>query len=423
AALQPLTDGSDSAAAEALYLIGRAEHRSGDSDQAQEIFARLAERFPGSATGSEGLFLVADLSHDEGEIERAARGYREVASNFKGTDRAGLSLMRLGGMAFVQEDFEEAAAVWNEYRDTYPQGQRWLQSTYWAGRAYAEMGDTATAREYYRAAAEREPLSYYALRSAQRLGEDFWPIELAPSPAPDPAARAQVEDWVHGMDLLREAGLHEEAEAEADRLIRLVEGNEALAYALAEVLNERGYTLRGIRLGWDLQGSGLPNERLLRIIYPFPYRAMMSAEAAEKGLDPFLVAALTRQESLFKARITSGAGARGLMQIMPETGKALARSVGIEDWDPEILYNPEINAHLGTIYLAEQMETYDGSLPSVFSAYNAGPHRVDDWSVFPEYGREELFTERIPYRETRDYVKILTRNKEIYQGLYGDDGE
>lgn len=78
--------------------------------------------------------------------------------------------------------------------------------------------------------------------------------------------------------------------------------------------------------------------------------------------------------------------------------------------------------HLGTRYLAQHMESYDGSLPSVFSAYNAGAHRVERWSEFPEYGRDELFTERIPFRETRNYVKILTRNLAIYQGLYADGG-
>jgi soluble lytic murein transglycosylase len=69
--------------------------------------------------------------------------------------------------------------------------------------------------------------------------------------------------------------------------------------------------------------------------------------------------------------------------------------------------------------MAQHMESYDGSLPSVFSAYNAGSHRVAWWSEFPEYGNDELFTERIPYAETRGYVRILTRNQALYEGLYG----
>ena len=105
---------------------------------------------------------------------------------------------------------------------------------------------------------------------------------------------------------------------------------------------------------------------------------------------------------------------------MPATGAEMAEQIGLEEWDAELLYHPEINVHLGTRYVARQMDAYEGSLPSVFSAYNAGPHRVEWWSGFDEYGRDELFTERIPYRETRDYVKILTRNRAIYDGLYGD---
>jgi soluble lytic murein transglycosylase len=108
------------------------------------------------------------------------------------------------------------------------------------------------------------------------------------------------------------------------------------------------------------------------------------------------------------------------MQVMPETGRALARGAGIPQWDAELLFNPEINVHLGTRYLAEQMRAYNGSLPYVFSAYNAGPHRVTQWQRFPERRDAELFTERIPFAETRGYVKILTRNIALYQGLYGE---
>jgi soluble lytic murein transglycosylase len=221
------------------------------------------------------------------------------------------------------------------------------------------------------------------------------------------------------VDLLRDAGLHAEAEAEAARSVERAGDDPALLYPLAEVLNQRGYTVQGIRVGQRLQArEALPSARLLRILYPFPYRDMLEAEARERGLDPFLVAALTRQESLFKARIASPVGARGLMQLMPATGESLARAAGIRRWDVELLYQPEINVHLGTRFLAEQMRAQGGSLPSVFSAYNAGPHRIAQWRRFPEYRDAELFTERIPYRETRDYVKILTRNIALYRGLY-----
>jgi soluble lytic murein transglycosylase-like protein len=147
--------------------------------------------------------------------------------------------------------------------------------------------------------------------------------------------------------------------------------------------------------------------------------ARASGVAIEPAAAALLAAALIRQESMFSARISSPVGARGLMQVMPETGRAVAAQLGIEGWGDPMLFQPEINVHIGTRYLAEQMRQYGGSLPAVFSAYNAGPHRVEAWRRFPEFGDEELFTERIPFRETRDYVKILTRNLALYEGLYG----
>ncbi|MGH7458383.1 MAG: transglycosylase SLT domain-containing protein [Longimicrobiaceae bacterium] len=410
---------------EALLLIGRAQNRRGDLDAARASFLELARSRSGTGLGVEALFLVADLSHDAGELERAREGYRRLAAEYPGRDRMGLSVMRLAGMEYLAEEYAEAAALWEEYRNRYPGGDRWLQATYWAARAYQQAGQNEEAGSRYRAVRQREPLSYYSLQAAKRLGEEFWPPPMGPSPPEDQAARRTVEGWMRGVDLLRAAGMFDEATAEVNRVADSAAGaSRAVNYELAEALNERGFTLRGIRLGLALERAvSRPNPRLLRILYPFPYRELISSEARERGLDPFLAAALIRQESLFEARITSPVGARGLMQVMPETGRQVAGPLGLGEWDPEVLYHPEINTFLGMRYLADQMEAHDGSLPSVFSAYNAGPHRVERWSGFPEYGDEELFTERIPFRETRNYVKILTRNLAIYRALYGEGGE
>ncbi|HSH46137.1 MAG TPA: transglycosylase SLT domain-containing protein, partial [Longimicrobiales bacterium] len=347
--------------------------------------------------------------------------YERVVSQYPGHDLMGLSLMRLAGMAFEEGDYQEAADLWDRYRRRYSRGDRILQATYWAARAREEAGNGAGAAPLYREIREAEPDSYYALLAARRLDEPFWPIPMTENPAPDADADARVLEWMAAVDLLRDAGFPGTASARADELAANVGGDRATRYALAEALAERGYAQRAIRIGISLTTSAPPSRRLLRILYPFPYRTLITAEARDRGLDPFVVAALIRQESMFEERITSHVGARGLMQIMPATGRGLAEAVGLEPWDAEVLYHPEVNVHLGTRYLAQHMENYDGSLPSVFSAYNAGAHRVQWWSEFPEYGDDELFTERIPYRETRNYVRILTRNHALYSGLYGDE--
>jgi soluble lytic murein transglycosylase len=223
-----------------------------------------------------------------------------------------------------------------------------------------------------------------------------------------------------GVDLLVNAGFPDHASAEADRIVDAAGRDRQTLYALAEALAERGYARRAIRIGLMLQ-KDQPNRRLLRILYPFPYRTLITEEARGRELDPYIAAALIRQESMFEARITSHVGARGLMQIMPATGAKLAAAAGMDEWHADMLYHPEINVHLGTRYLTQHMKNYEGSLPSVFGAYNAGAHRVDWWSEYPEYEDDELFTERIPFAETRDYVRILTRNRALYRGLYGGD--
>ncbi|MBA4156410.1 MAG: transglycosylase SLT domain-containing protein [Gemmatimonadetes bacterium] len=406
----------------AQMLRARAASHHDNNDEAVRIYLSLAQRFAGTANGVQALFLAASVRHDEGDIPRGRELYGRVVSQYAGTGQMGLAMMRLAGIAFLEGDYAEAARIWDQYRSRYPRGTLALQSTYWAGRARAEMGDSAAAATLFRSVRQTERDSYYALLASERIGEPFWPLPMRQMPGDSPAAAQRVSGWMQGIDMLRAAGFPDEASAEADRVVAGAGSDRPTLYALAEALAERGYSQRAIRIGLRLQGAGPPDRRLLRILYPLPYRTLITEEARDRGLDPFITTALIRQESMFEARITSHVGARGLMQIMPATGRGLADAVGIERWDPEVLYHPEINVHLGTRYVAQHWENYDGSLPSVFSAYNAGSHRVEWWSEFPEYGNDELFTERIPFRETRDYVKILTRNHALYRGLYGADG-
>ena len=386
--------------------------RMGRTDAAAALYLDLAAADP-----APNLYFAADVLQEGGDMQRAMALFRRVEQEHPGTRWAGLATMRRAGQAFLEGDYAQAAALWDGYRTQQPNGPHALRSRYWAGRALTEAGDLEAGQARFRGVLEAERDSYYALRASQALGEPFWPLPMSPSPPADPAAAQAVATAFRGVDVLREAGFPDVADAHADRVAGRLGNGQAVRYALAEALIERGYGQRAIRIG--LSAGGGTNERRLRILYPFPFRRMIAAEAQANGVDPFVAAALIRQESQFSARATSHVGARGLMQLMPATGRALALEDGIEDWDPDLLYLPEVNVHLGTRYVGQQAAAYDGSLPAVFGAYNAGPHQVDAWRDFPAYGRDALFTERIPFRETRDYVKILTRNRAVYQGLYG----
>ena len=159
----------------------------------------------------------------------------------------------------------------------------------------------------------------------------------------------------------------------------------------------------------------------MRIVYPFPYQELVLREALEVDVDPLLLAALIRQESAFVPDIVSSAGAIGLMQVMPATGRDLARSLGVANFTSETLESPEINLHLGARFLVDQLKRYGPQLPLVLSAYNAGPARANRWRGFPQASDQLRLTERIPFTETRGYVKNVTRNRRLYEALYGSD--
>jgi soluble lytic murein transglycosylase len=419
AVLAPLTASPTPAGAEALYYTGRAQLRGGPGSS-RGTFEALAARHPSTAWAGDGIYLLADLEEDAGRRSEALAGYRRVVERHPGSPNAGLAAARLGADAMQRGYYRGAAVMWDGLRAHGATPEAKAQAAYWAGRAYAAAGDAEVARERWQEARRLAPVSYYAVLAARRLGVSYWPPQLAPAPPLDPDRSTRAATSLRAAEVLRDAGLHAEADAEVERLVGLMEDVPAAKYALAEALAERGWTVYAVRIGRAMEAAGEPmNRRLLGILYPFHHRGVLAAEARERGLDPFLVAALTRQESVFKARAQSPAGARGLMQVMPGTGRGLAAGAGISDWDAELLYDPEINAHLGTRYLAAQMRAYQGNLPYVFSAYNAGPGRVTRWRRFPEARDPEMFTERIPFEETREYVKILTRNIALYRGLYG----
>lgn len=410
---------SERIASEALYLAGRAQYRSGDREDALMTFRRTGDLYPAQPAAVRANFLIADLAHDDGDLATAQAFYHRAIQSGPDIDEAGHAVMRLAGIAYQSGDRARAERIFDDYLAKYPEGRRAQQAAYWSGKAKLDAGRDQEARRLLTRGAALDPFSYYGLRAAELIERPLETLPLEPSPVTDAALQAEIAAAMARVDLLRELGRKEAVSFEVDRLKDHFGERDGALYAIAEALNARGLTLSAIRLGWEIhRREGGWNPRLLRIIYPFPYRDIIVAEAAERGLDPFLVAGLIRQESLFDAAIASPVGAQGLMQIMPATGATLARNAGIRGFSTAMLTRPELNIHLGTIYFAELLRRFDGRVGPALAGYNAGPNRVRRWSRFPEYDDDELFMERIPYDETRDYLKKVQQNARIYRFLY-----
>jgi soluble lytic murein transglycosylase len=403
----------------ALVLWAGLRQRQGRTNDEATIRRWLLERYPNTSAASEIVFFRGDDAHDRLDLDRALEEYGRVIAMAPALDLAGLSRMRSGQILLQAGRTEEAADVFEGYLEAFPDGRRWEEASYWAARARLALGDTARGAALLERLQDEEPFSYYSVLTADLFGRPFAAEHL--SEGPDAPAPAWVVEGLDELRLLHDAGLDEGVGHGIEELAgRARSAGPAALYALAEGLTESGHPMVGINLGWELRASGEPwTLGLLRTVYPFPHREMVLREAAEWGLDPYLVAALIRQESAWVTDIVSSAGAVGLMQVMPATGRGLAQSVGPENFTVESLETPEVNLHLGARFLVDVVERYGPDLPLVLSAYNAGPTRAERWKGFPEASDPLRLTERIPFGETRGYVKNVTRNARVYELLYG----
>ncbi|MBE5780207.1 MAG: lytic transglycosylase domain-containing protein [Clostridiales bacterium] len=163
----------------------------------------------------------------------------------------------------------------------------------------------------------------------------------------------------------------------------------------------------------------LTSESRQKAAYPLEYEEYLMKYAAEYHLEPATVAGVIHTESRFKADAQSSAGARGLMQIMPSTGKWIAKRMGLSGFDADQLYDPETNIKMGCWYLDYLYDRFHGVDDVVFAAYNTGPTRIDSWLGNEEYSSDGLHLNVVPNHVTEDYINKVNRARKRYEEYYG----
>jgi soluble lytic murein transglycosylase len=248
------------------------------------------------------------------------------------------------------------------------------------------------------------------------------PVAQAPSAKiPEAAANRQAR-----ADALRSIAFDASAELEL-RAGYAATGEPRLLLEIAQAANEAGHcglaivTIRQMYPQLESrQFADVPREAWLAA-YPMPFASSIRQWSARAGVDPMLVAGLIRQESAFEPEARSGANALGLMQILPKTGRRMAKVAKV-GYAQGQLYNADYNVHLGTIYFASLKKDF-GSVESALAAYNAGEERLAEWTTGQKYRDIPEFVDSIPFTETREYVEIVSRNGAIYRKLYGASNE
>ncbi len=403
-------------APQALLNAGRIYERAGLLDQAVTTWESIANTYPGSELVPQALFWAGIVRYRAGRYEEAL-----------------LFFQRSNLFSLKPED--QARAM------------------FWSGKAQQMLGDNESARLLFQQAASIDPTDFYSLRaqdmlfgraifdpppsyalvvnpSAERAKADAWVRLTFSLPSETDLSGlgwlASEPRWIRGRELW-ELGLLDKARLEFESLREAVSGSAEDSYRLGNALLELGayrpaiFALRQVLTlaGMTSQADTLGAPRYFNLVrYGMYYADLVVPAAQANGLHPLFLFAVMRQESLFEGFVRSGAGARGLMQIMPSTGQEIASAYG---WPPNYtaddLYRPIVSVRFGAYYLMNKRVYFNNELYTALAAYNAGPGNAEIWRSLSG-SDPDLFIETIRFAETRNYIRSIYEIYWMYRYLY-----
>jgi soluble lytic murein transglycosylase len=428
------------AEAERLYLLSETERSTSDEEAVQRTLNELRQFGPASPWLEQALFSAGNMYLLKRDYDRAIDCFRELQQRFPNGRRASYAHWKASWLSFRQGRTDEARQEFEQQIALYPDSAEIPAALYWRARIAEEDGNPAMARAFYQKLTDRFRNYYYAEFGRQRL--KGLPSGGGPTEAPphyallDRVSSLSTVGRITAADppddnlrferarLLSNGGLADAAVRELQAAASQ-EGGTWAPPEMARVYQDGGRYDRGI----EIMKRATPNYFAVDIpdlprpyweaLFPKAYWPDLRKYSLLNGLDPYLVASLIRQESEFNALALSRANAVGLMQLLPKTGKSVAKQVKLKKFSAPQLYTPAVNLELGTRYFKDMVDKYNGQFEYALAAYNAGSDRVGDWLGQGHYRDPQEFVESIPFTETREYVQAILRNANVYRQLYG----
>ena len=433
--LNSTPDSTPDVAAQKLFLLGECARTANEDDEFLRLQAQLRQSAPTSQWLEQSLLAAGNVYLLRRDYDRAIDAYREMQQRFPNGARASYAHWKVAWLSLRQGRNDEAKQEFDQQLALYPNSGEVPAALYWRARLAEEDNEPNKARAYYQKLSDRFRNFYYAELARQRLKV------LKPSTEP---AQYALLDRVPPLDLtnkfttsdppaedlhvqkarlLENGGLVDFAVREIQAGAPSDDGNWMLAET-ARLYQDSGRYDRAI----EVMKRGVPNYFAVDVpelprtyweaLFPKAYWGDLKRFSSENELDPYLVASLIRQESEFNPNAISRANAVGLMQLLPVTGKKVAKEVKMHHFSPSQLYTPTVNLQLGTRYFKSMVDKF-GSFEYALAAYNAGSDRVEDWLATGKYRDAQEFVESIPFTETREYVQAIMRNANVYKQLYG----
>ncbi|MEA2087226.1 MAG: tetratricopeptide repeat protein [Candidatus Caldatribacteriota bacterium] len=419
----------------ANYLGGNSLRALGERYLAIDKYEKIIEQYPESYYARQSYLRLAESYFQLKETEKGISLWRELISRYPNSYESMTSLWNLARHYTNNNSDSEALDYYRELSERFSQSRLGDDALYWKGKILENIGSDEEAKIAYEKLVRDYPLSYYTERIIEQRGDiSFtWPVSIS-----------RKEDFINLEEFLKKydkiegkgqlsllkAELFEEISFYKESIVELKgalnhnSGNIFLLFKLSDVykknmdyndsLNYSEIIFNYLEDNHQLEE--LPLE-LWQSLYPVYYEDAIRERALEYKIDPLLVLAMIREESRFNSWNESVAGARGLMQIIFSTGEWIAQKLNLEDFNDEMLFDPEVNIDLGCWYINYLKERFLNDPILIISGYNAGPGTTSKW--LKEYDRSDLdnFVENLPYSETREHIKKVTKSYQMYKRL------
>ncbi|HZR32707.1 MAG TPA: transglycosylase SLT domain-containing protein [Terriglobales bacterium] len=452
--------------AQRLYQLVEIARTAEDEDAALKLVTNLRQTASTSPWFEKSLLIAANMRLLKREYDPAIDLFRELEQRFPEGNRAAYAHWKVAWLSMRQNRKDEARKEMEDQIAKYPGSPQVPAALYWRARIGEQDQDFTKAGAYYQKITDRFSNYYYADLARQRLKQIPANAALVASVAnhgsagggavadPPTEAAGNTASTTPQSDPLLEkipaANLPSTPDPDdlPDDDLRvqkalLLQNGALTSFAVRELQAAAPsgkvagwWTIKTVELYQDDKHYDRAIEAVKRVVpeyfavdtaalpraywtalFPRPYWTELKKQSARNRLDPFLVAALIRQESAFNPGAISSANALGLMQLLPVTGRAMARQLHVRHFSNSLLVVPNVNMQLGTRYFRQLIDQF-GSVEYALAAYNAGQDRVKDWTTNGNFQDVPEFVESIPFTETREYVQAIMRNATVYRKLY-----
>ncbi len=418
----------------AKFNIGRNLWNLGKPMPGAKYFEQVAAADPSSDYAIKALFFVGKIYEERKNYPEALNFYQQVLGKYSENFYGQWAGWRLGWVNYIDGKFQKAFERFQDVARRFPKGPFIEYNLYWSAKSAEKLGEKEKAKEIFTDVANQYPYTFHGIRAKEKMlkagvsfpanqSEDT--AKITPVTLDRPLDAREKFHHIRAQELSA-IGLTTEARNEIQRLEKSIRKNLTGVLWLSNLYhNANGYSesLKLLQLYKDFatkSGERSLSPKFWKYFFPLAYHEEVTSNSEYRKVDPYFVNGIIRQESLFDHKALSPAGARGLMQIMPATGKKLYPKTKLKKpFEADVLFEPDLNIRLGVKYVSQLNKRFGENGTHILISYNAGPHVLKKWlKRFGHLNDLDVFIESIPYPETRRYVKHVLRNRGIYKALY-----